>query len=248
MPHRSRSLRARTTVVVTGVLTTLLLPVAASAAPPDEVIQPLRDRLGTAADAEYAPERREVPPSIGRAARQQVTAAAAAGTPSDGPVKIAVVQGVELYSPSPETMAVGFHEGATRSLPLDPVFNAPEGAPEPVVMGSRGRGTGATSAIDIAVPRDTPLRSPVTGEVVEANEYALYGSTRDHLVTVAPEGAPDLRVRMFHLEGVRVQIGDEVVAGETVLADRSRVLPFSSQIDRITGERAPHLHVQVDRG
>ena len=66
----------------------------------------------------------------------------------------------------------------------------------------------------------------------------------DVLVEIVPEGRPDLAVRMMHIEGVRVQEGDKVEAGRTVVAAHSRLLPFPSQIDRFAGSH-PHVHLEV---
>lgn len=239
MPHRSPPLCLRAllaTTVAIGLVPLLGATAAVAAEAPEA------DRPQVVADAELGPERREAPPASVRGA---VTAAAAKSAPRT-PAPIATVEGVELLDVSTQTLAIGFHEGATRSLTLSPRFDVPKGTPEPVVMASRNRGTGPTTAIDIAVPADTPVTAPVSGEVVEANAYGLYGSTQDFLVTIAPEQAPHLRVRLFHLDGPEVAVGDTVVGGKTVIAERSRVLPFSSQIDRLTGARAPHVHVQAD--
>lgn len=237
MLDRSRSLRLRALVVTAGALAVLpLAPAVAAAAeaPPSG--------HESADDAALGPENRDVPPARAKAAPEPE------GSVVRSPALIARVQGVDLLDVTTRTLTIGFHEGATSSLALEPIFEVPDGTPEPVVMGSRGRGTAATSAIDIAVPEDAPVTAPASGEIVEANEYALYGSTSDFLVTIAPDEAPHLRIRLFHLEAPQVAVGDRVVAGETVIAERSRVLPFSSQIDRLTGRRAPHVHVQVDNG
>lgn len=230
-------------VVTAGALSVLMPPAAATAAPSFEVIESLRERAITTGE-ELGPEPRDAPPAVVRTAGTAATEEKAVAKAT--PPTIATVQGVSILVPSSDTLAIGFHEGATRSLGLTPVFDVPDGTPVPQVMPSRGRGTGETTAIDIAIAVNAPVVTPVSGEVVEANEYALYGSTRDLLVTVAPNEAPNLRVRMFHMEELKVSVGDQVVAGETVIAARSRVLPFASQVDRISGDRFPHLHVQVD--
>lgn len=237
MLDRPRSLRLRAFLVTAGALAVLpLAPAVAAAAeaPPSG--------HASVDDAALGPEIREAPPAAALSVPDPVESVVRA------PAVIARVQGLEILDVSTRTLTIGFHEGATRSLALEPILSVPDGTPEPVVMPSRGRGTSATSAIDIAVPEDVAVTAPVGGEVVEANEYGLYGSTSDFLVTIAPEEAPHLRVRLFHLEAPKVAVGDTVVAGETVIAGRSRVLPFSSQIDRLTGWRAPHVHVQVDEG
>ena len=237
MPDRPRSLRLRALVITAGALAAL--PLGASAALAAEAPP---SGPSSAEDAALGPEIREAPPA--KAPEEPGPEESAVRSPA----VIARVQGVDVLDVTTRTLAIGFHEGATRSLALEPVLDVPDGTPTPVVMGTRGRGTAATSAVDIAVPENAPITAPVSGTVVEANEYALYGSSSDFLITIAPEQAPHLRIRLFHLEAPKVSVDDTVVAGETVIAERSRVLPFSSQIDRLTGRRAPHVHLQADGG
>ena len=90
------------------------------------------------------------------------------------------------------------------------------------------------------------VRSPVTGEVVEAESYSLYGQHPDQLVTILPEDRSDLHVVLLHLEDVDVEEGDRVEAGTTEIAGSARRLPFSSQVDRETEPDAwPHAHLEV---
>lgn len=154
--------------------------------------------------------------------------------------------------------AVGYHEsGHPRAFPLDPrgrpVHNLnvakvrlPEASngPEYVVMASRGRRAGGTTAVDIAMPPNEPVLSPVTGRVANVSTYALYGRVPDVIVDLVPEGRPELLVRMYHVDRVVVGPGAPVVAGETVLARGARGLPFGSQIDRLAGP-GPHVHMEV---
>lgn len=50
----------------------------------------------------------------------------------------------------------------------------------------------------------------------------------------------------MHIDGVRVEPGDRVKAGVTVLAGRARKLPFRSQVDDYTAEPSwPHVHIEV---
>ena len=235
MSHLSRPLRLRALAIATGAA--VVVPAgAAAAAPGSEVMHLMQQQAPAVVDQALAPEEREVPPA------EVLTEADLRRAP------IAAVEGVELLDVSRTSLAIGFHEGATRSRSFEPILDVPTGTPEPVVMPSRGRGTGPTTAVDVAVPADATITAPVSGEVVEANQYALYGTTTDFLVTIAPQDAPYLRIRMFHLEEPQVAVGDTVVAGETVIAKRSRQLPVNNQIDRITGERTPHVHIQADGG
>lgn len=175
------------------------------------------------------------------------------------PRVVAEVEGVELVEPARDTLARGFHEGSTLSLPLRPVGrtvdNAPgielpeeqaEGPPY-VVMPSRGRASPPTSALDLPLPAGAPVQSVVSGTVTEVTRYQLYGTTPDVMMTIRPDANAQVRIRLFHVVDPQVSPGDRVIAGETTIAGASRRLPFASQVDRYTGDATPHVHVQAER-
>jgi biotin carboxyl carrier protein len=167
---------------------------------------------------------------------------------------------LELYLPSETPVVVGFHEAATdEALAMAPVgearsndnttkFEPPEaseGAPYRV-LASRGRVHAATSAVDVVMYDEDPVRAPVSGTVTDVREYVLYGGHRDVRLEIAPDDAPDLRLVMIHIAEVDVEAGDEVAAGETVVAGTARHFPFGSQIDRFTEpDRWPHVHIEI---
>jgi hypothetical protein len=182
----------------------------------------------------------------------------AAGTPA-----FATVEGLTLHLPAEEVVLVGFHEASSRdaqafgpigrlqdhqnTTKFDPPADVEDG-PAYVVLSSRGRPYPATSAIDVLLERDEPVRSPVTGTVTDVRGYHLYGKHPDQRIELAPADAPDQRIVMIHLDGVSVSIGDEVVAGETAVAAAARVFPFGSHIDRYTEpDRYGHVHYEVKR-
>lgn len=178
--------------------------------------------------------------------------------PSPPPPVIGDAAGVALRSVSADALAVGFHEAKGVALAIapadgtldgrtDPAAAGREAADEvaPVIMPSRGRSGAPTSAVDIALPEGAAVHAPVTGTVVEVADYSLYGRTPDVLVTIAPEGREDLLVEVFHVEDPQVEPGDQVEAGVTPLAARSRLLPFPSQVDRVTGAATPHVHIEL---
>lgn len=185
----------------------------------------------------------------------RVTAAAPAPLPATDLRVFATVDGMELVEPSTEIDAIGFHEGSTQGRDLHPVGRAVSNesrmtapadveGPDYRILASRGRGVGASTAVDIAMAEDVPVHSLVSGTVVSVSEYSLYGRTSDVLIEVVPAGRDDVKVQVFHVRAPQVAAGDQVVAGETVLA-HPRQLPFGSQIDRHVGKAGPHIHVQV---
>lgn len=185
---------------------------------------------------------------------------AAADAP-DRPTVFASVADRQLMLPG-RVRKVGFHEsGDARSLPMSP-FGRTEVNDNPgritlpavngdkdidyVVLPTRYRQGGPTTAVDISMEKGQAVTSPVSGTVTGVRSYLLYGTTPDKIVEIAPRGRPDLRVRMLHIENVHVQTGEKVAAGDTVIAASARLLPFDSQIDRYAG-RHPHVHIDVQQ-
>lgn len=154
---------------------------------------------------------------------------------------VATVGALELHALSHDVQVNGFHQAAasgTRTM-------TPVGG-DSTVLPSRGRGTHPTSAVDVVLVDDEPVRSPISGTVVEVDRYQLYGRTPDLRLAIRSADHPHLEVVLLHVGGMQVEVGDEVVAGETVVAARSRQLPFSSQVDRETAPDAwPHVHIEV---
>ena len=202
-------------------------------------------------------------PSAGSARRGQPAAAEKSDPDAWRRNVIATWGDVEIVQPSPKVRMIGFHEGGSRAddvrpgatphrdLGAEPVASERRRDDLPsMVLPDRGRGTGAASAIDIALPDGQPFYAPITGTVTAANEYTLYGKHPDTIITIQPDGHPEVMMEILHVEGVQVEVGDRVVAGRTVLAASANKLPFGSQIDRFVTERGkalPHVHVEMQR-
>jgi murein DD-endopeptidase MepM/ murein hydrolase activator NlpD len=154
------------------------------------------------------------------------------------PAELAAVGDTRLLVPSRHAVGGGFHQAnQPASRQMDPLP-----ASRVTTLPSRGRGTGGRTALDLAVEADTTVLAAATGTVVEARTYRLYGQLDDQLVVIrTPEGRD---VRMLHLDGLEVQVGDHVEAGRSPVASRAHLLPFGSQIDRLLG-RHPHVHLEV---
>jgi murein DD-endopeptidase MepM/ murein hydrolase activator NlpD len=190
----------------------------------------------------------------------------AAATPVLAPTPIAAAGGVELLVPSTRSVLVGFHEAAiagTEEMTVLAPLAADHAATEvatasdphrrqvaPVIaLPTRGRAQAPTSAIDVAIPEGEDVLAPVSGTVVMAAPYTLYGQYGDVRVEIQPDGAPDTRVIMIHMDDVAVDVGDRVEAGSSVIAGSAKTFPFASQIDRfsteLTGSAHPHVHLEI---
>lgn len=153
----------------------------------------------------------------------------------------ATASSLPVFEASPTTIGYGYHQSLFRTaIAMRPLLPHR-------VMASRGRGTGATTAVDIVVPSRGRIRSPVTGTVVAVERYLLYCRTRDWKVVLAPRSHPRLRVLVLHMARPAVGRGDEVVAGSTFIGRASRNDQPSAQVNRYFADRYPHVHVEVER-
>ncbi len=194
---------------------------------------------------------------VARTARQPASelAPAAPSVPT-----LARVGDLEVVLPSPDVLLVGYHEASRPgALALHPVGNGlsnhnttritlpadEDGGADYHVMSSRGRVLPPTSAVDIVMRDDDPVRAPVDGVVTEVRPYLLYGQHDDTRIEIRPDDAPHLRVVLIHVDGVQVAAGDRLRAGDTVLAASANRFPFASHVDRYLDQRWPHVHLEV---
>ena len=158
-------------------------------------------------------------------------------------VPFATVAGVVLHHPSRRVERVGFHEsnhdGAQQLTALPTAVRA-------TTLETRDRGTGSQTAADIVADPAAHIRAPVTGTVKRAGSYVLYCKDRDYYVVIEPDGRPGWEVKLLHMTSMNVRAGQRVVAGQTVIADGPRQLPFESQVDELDPVDAwPHVHLEV---
>lgn len=150
---------------------------------------------------------------------------------------MATVGDLVLRTPTRELKAMGFHQAPRGESRLTMTPRGKQG----FTMSSRRRGTAKTSAVDVAMPQDTAVLSPIDGRVVEVSDYVLYGNYRDSFVRIR-QG--DLDVVVLHVRGVNVRVGQRVEGGVTEIADSPRLFPFKSQVEKFAG-RHPHVDVTV---
>lgn len=187
------------------------------------------------------------------------TATTASDRAVDATPLLARYDDVAVHLPSASPIVVGFHEAATVSaLSVVPVGHLvedrnttrtdlppDEDGADYLILTSRGRSAGPTSAMDVVLAHDDPVLAPATGTVTDVRSYLLYGAHQDLRIEIVPEGRPDLRIVAIHLDGAEVAIGDTVVGGVTPIATTARRFPFGSHIDRETEpERLPHVHLE----
>ncbi|MFW2382671.1 MAG: DUF4214 domain-containing protein [Acidimicrobiales bacterium] len=155
----------------------------------------------------------------------------------------ATIGDVTLHHPADRVERIGFHEsGHDGAQQQDPQSTGAIVS----TMASRNRGNGSRTAADIAVHQDDEIRSPVTGTVLRAGTYTLYCKYQDHYLVIEPDTRPGYEVKVLHFEGLAVEKGDRLVAGQTRIGSNVRKLPFESQIDKTTADPSNgHIHIEV---
>lgn len=232
---------------------------AGGADPPPAVRDATDEGANVAADGAPARPREPVATSDAGEVTGEVTGEPQIAVPTTPP--LATLGDLELWLPAAAPIIVGYHEAATVSaigvtpvgrliedrnttrtdLPADAAVGSPY-----LVLTSRGRSAGPTSAVDVVLEPEVPVLAPITGRVADVRSYLLYGAHQDLRIELVPDGRPDLRLVLIHLDGAEVVIGDRVTAGITPIARTARRFTFSSHIDRETEpDRYPHVHMEV---
>ncbi len=114
------------------------------------------------------------------------------------------------------------------------------------VMSSRYRGSDPKSSVDVAVKPNSIIKSPVTGIVSKVREYYLYGRYFDYHVEITPDGYPNLRVAIIHLDKLRTSTGKRVVAGVTEIGTVRVLDGLDTQINWYLPKPYDHVHIQVN--
>lgn len=153
----------------------------------------------------------------------------------------AKIGNVDFYLPGRRPAYVGLHQASNpQVLPM-----RRWGLPLTEFLPSRGRGTNRAGAADIPMPPGDRVYAPVSGRVVEAKRYSLYGRYTDEMLRIVPDGDTRMLTTILHLEQLQVSEGDRVVAGETVIAGSARKFPFWSQVDGYSGRPWGHPHIET---
>jgi murein DD-endopeptidase MepM/ murein hydrolase activator NlpD len=201
-----------------------------------------------------------------RAAREALEAALAAASPGalpNGPVELATYGELRVITEGSRVELVSFHESSSgAALPFTSTHalisanpavasDAPDDDAPVVVLPTRQRPGGPTSAIDLAMTPGEQVVAPISGEVVAVDDFSLYGRTPDVIVKIRSSADPSVVLRAVHLVDPLVKVGDTVEGGVTPMAAEARQLPFESQMDRFTaahrGQPAPHVHFEMRR-
>lgn len=103
------------------------------------------------------------------------------------------------------------------------------------------------TAADIGANPGTDVYSPISGTVLQARSYMLYGKHPDWEIHIRPDGHPELDLVLIHVEDVSVQAGDRVIAGVTrIAAIRDLTTAMYLQLATYTLNGGAHVHIQLN--
>lgn len=233
---------------------------AATERPADRPASPADEHLAALADAPGLSPRRHAQVAAALTDLDSHTLArhgAVARAEAEQADVFAVVDGLDLRLPGQRIVTIGYHEAREEHLDLAPRGTAVANhglGPTPtssdaghdyVILPTRGREGSPTSAVDVVLPAGEDVLAPISGRVVSVAPYLLYDEHEDLQVQIVPDGRPDLVVTLYHVDQVRVRIGQHVTAGETVIAGTARVFDFVAQVEQ--WGRGPHVDLRVHR-
>jgi len=110
-----------------------------------------------------------------------------------------------------------------------------------------GRAGEPDTAADIGANPGTDVYSPISGRILQARSYLLYGKHPDWEIHIRPDGHPELDLVLIHVEDVSVRAGDRVIAGVTRIArvrDLTKVMYL--QLATYTLNGGAHVHIQLN--
>jgi murein DD-endopeptidase MepM/ murein hydrolase activator NlpD len=127
------------------------------------------------------------------------------------------------------------------------ISDSPGGETMYFIEDTRGRGTYSTTACDLTAKAGTTAYAPVTGKVIAAEPYLLYGKYPDLRVRIAIDGFSGYHIAILHMSQLLVSTGQRVQAGKTPVGIVRDLVPyFNSGPNPYTREEGNHVHVQIN--
>lgn len=134
--------------------------------------------------------------------------------------------------------AARFAPGVSTNFGSDPFYFIEE---------TRSRGTYATTACDVQAKAGTTVYAPVSGTVVAAESYMLYGQYPDLRVKIRIEGRPEYQMAVLHMQQLLIATGATVEAGKTPIGVVRDLVPyFNSGPNPYTRDDGNHAHLQIN--
>jgi hypothetical protein len=188
-------------------------------------------------------------------------------TPVADQIVIAHVADVPVVLPVPgeATTAIAYHPvGTPEAVAFAPqgecvsgggigrrladIFKSGGGVQYYLIAGEGGDASAATAGLSVGAAPGSSIVSPVDGVVTSVKEYDLLGRHPDVQVDIRLAADPTLLLVLTHVDKVRVQPGEQLVAGETPIGE---VRAFARELDqalrRFTSDNGDHAQLMVLR-
>lgn len=187
------------------------------------------------------------------------------GTPAGDQIVIAHAGDVPIVLPVPgeATTAIAFHPvGTPEAVAFSPqgecvsgggigrrladIFETGGGVQYYLIEGEGGDASAGTAGLSVGAAPGSSIVSPVDGVVTAVKEYDLLGRHRDVQVDIRLASDPTLLLVLTHVADVRVEPGEQVVAGETLVGE---VRAFAQELDQalrqFTSDNGDHAQLMV---
>ncbi|NLE23169.1 MAG: M23 family metallopeptidase [Actinobacteria bacterium] len=193
-------------------------------------------------------------PSVGRSIQPDEAAVVAEieGTEVLLPVAREVTTAVAFH-PVDNPGAVGFSPvgervgGGGLGQRLADIF-ARGGGLQYYLMDGGGQDSPSTAGLDIGAVPGSPVLSPVDGKVTGIKQYSVLGRYRDYEIDITLAADPSLLLIVTHIAKPRLDIGDVVQRGKTVLgAVRGFPPDLDQALSQFTLDNGDHVQLTVVR-
>ena len=194
-------------------------------------------------------------PSVGRSVEpdEAVVVAQIEDTDVLLPVAREVTTAVAFH-PVDNPDAVGFSPvgervgGGDLGQKLADIFAGGGGLQYYLMDGADGQDSPSTAGLDIGAVPGSPVLSPVDGKVTGIKQYSVLGRYRDYEIDITLAADPSLLLIVTHIAKPRVDIGDVVQRGTTVLgAVRGFPAELDQALSQFTLDNGDHVQVTVVR-
>jgi len=190
------------------------------------------------------------------------------GSPAGaGDVVVAQVEGLDVALPVARqvTTAVAYHpvdnadtvpfapvgdrqSGGSLGQKLADIFAAGGAVKYYLMEGAGGERSSSTSGLDVGAVPGSAVVSPADGKVTAIKQYRVLGRYPDVEMHIQLAHDPSLLLVLTHLTRPKVEIGDVVARGETVLgAVRGFPTTLDQALSRYTSDTGDHLQMMVLR-
>ena len=182
-------------------------------------------------------------------------------------VVVARAEGVDVLLPVAQQVstAVAFHPvDNSDAVPFSPVgdrlgggdlgqkladiFAGGGGIQYYLMGGEGGEQSSSTAGLDVGAVPGSPVVSPVDGKVTAIKQYRVLGRYSDVEIDIRLAGDPSLLLLITHISRPKVEIGDAVQRGTTVLGSvRGFPAALDQSLSQYTSDNGDHVQLVVLR-